>query len=490
MISSFLYNFPFVLFFLPLLVSILICIIDNKKIDISLFLITIGCMGLLLLFGILNFHTNTNIFVNIKNNISLIGGEFRLNVFNLYFAFLILMTHLIIFLHTNYEIIGRKTKNASHRKYFFAVYLLNIFSIIGILFSSNLCNYFLFLEIYSFTMYTLTSDFNDKSMAVLSFKSFSNNICGSIIILLSIFALILYFNSNNILFIQQKLLTMDIYRNLPLLIIMFLYIFGIYMKFFASNIHIALSDTNKNNYMKTSFLSLLILFVNAAIGIYCLLFFTINLFNITDAFKFLSIKYFAVSLMSFSVLYLIYKIFRNLTVGNLVKKLIFINITFIIICILTNNQYSTYLAFLFLIEHFTIHLSMFLIANVLESKYGTTKLEVFRKETDLQYLFIFLLLLKIGLPLCLTFFINIDLINFINLEKLYLLYIPFFAIKIILIYYLCKIFMIKTTNITELELNEFSQKRVIITKCILYGLIFMTCMLMFALPHLKMLINM
>lgn len=489
MISSFLYNFPFVLFFLPLLVSILICIIDDKKIDISLFLITIGCMTCLLLFGILNFHTNTNIFVNIKNNISLIGGEFRLNIFNLYFAFLILITHLIIFLHTNYEILGKPTKHASHRKYFFAVYLLNIFSIIGILFSSNLCNYFLFLEIYSFTMYTLTSDFNDKQMAVLSFKSFSNNICGSIIILLSIFALILYFNSNNILFIQQKLLTIDIYRNIPLIIIMCLYVFGIYMKFFASNMHIALSDTNKNNYMKTSFLSLLILFVNVVIGIYCLLFFTINLFNITDIFKFIYIKYAVTSAMIILVLYLLHKIFKNITVGNLIKKLIFINIIFIIICILANNKYSVYLAFLFLIEHFTIHLSMFLIANILESKYGTTKLEVFQKETDLKYLFIFLLLLKLGLPICLTFFINVDINNFINIEKLYLLYIPFVAVKLILLYYIYKIFTIKTTEITEIELSEFNQRRIIITKCILYGLIIMTCMLMIALPHLQMLIK-
>ena len=114
--------------------------------------------------------------------------------------------YIFMFITTNYEILGKQNKDGAYRRFFFSTYLLNMFSAIGILFTSNICNYFIFLEIYVFTIYTVISNSRNMENLLLAYSSFNQNIISSFIILLSIFGFILYFNTTNMLFIYQKFL--------------------------------------------------------------------------------------------------------------------------------------------------------------------------------------------------------------------------------------------------------------------------------------------
>ena len=266
MFSSFIYNMPYILFFMPILFSIGTCLVENKQFNVFSVFGTLLASSFILLISLFKMNVDSSLFVSIKGAESLIGGEFRINSVSILFALILTIVHIFIFLNTNYEFLKiEKKKDISHRKYFFMTYLLNIFSLFGLIFTSSICNYFIFLELYSFTLYIIVSDYKDKEDLKNSFNYFLNSICGSIIILLSIFFLCLFFNSHRMIYIMQKFLTTNIFSNISLLLIVILFFIGLTLKFFSLDIIFYKSKSRRD---ARNLLSFLVLFVNNTLSVY------------------------------------------------------------------------------------------------------------------------------------------------------------------------------------------------------------------------------
>ena len=82
--NNIIYNLPFLLFFIPLIGSILTSLITNKKINVGITIASMSMLLMTLIYMIFTYQTGSTTYVNIKDNISLLGAEYRLNIFNIY----------------------------------------------------------------------------------------------------------------------------------------------------------------------------------------------------------------------------------------------------------------------------------------------------------------------------------------------------------------------------------------------------------------------
>lgn len=487
--NNIIYNLPFLLFFIPLIGSILTSLITNKKINVGITITSMFMLLITLIYMIFAYQTGSTTYVNIKDNISLLGAEYRLNIFNVYVAFLLIITYIFMFITTNYEISGKVMNYNKYRRFFFSTYLLNIFSAIGILFTSNICNYFIFLEIYTFTIYTIISNSNNKNNLMIAYSTFNQNIVSSLLILLSIFGFVLYFNNTNMLIIYQKFLTINILKNPVILLLILFYMIGILLKFFSLNIYSNIYSSYKNEkILNNNLIYFLNLFINILLGSYCLIFFSNYLFNLGAVF---SGKVFANTIIIVASLLILTSFIMLIKMFNIVNTFInflFIDFVSIIILIILNNEFSLYLSFLLIAEHSLVNLAIFLIANILYKKYNDCESDLLNNEPVLKYSFIVILLVKIGIPLSFLFSYNYHYIVMASAEKNLLLYIPFILIKIIYIFVIYKIIM--NTDDCEKEVAiDYDEKKINLLTYSLYGVMTIVFMLIFLCPTIKNLIG-
>lgn len=457
--NNIVYNLPFLLFFISLIGSILTCLIKNKKINIGITITSIITLLITLICIIFNYQTNSTTYVNIQNNITLLGAEYRLNILNVYMAFILIITYFFMFINTNYELFYNTKNNDKYGRFLFSTYLLNIFSAIGILFTSNICNYFIFLEIYTFTIYTVISSSNNKNNLLIAYSSFNRNIVSSFMILLSIFGLVLYFNNTNMLFIYQEFLTINILKNPVILLLISFYMIGILLKFFSFNIYSNMYNNSKNEIvLDNNFIYFLYLFINILLCSYCLIFFSNYLFNFDALFFgkiFVNLVIVIVSLLLLALFIYLIKIFNII---NIIIKFLFIDIISIILLMILNNEFSLYLSFLLVVEHSLINLAIFFVANILYNRYGSYEIALLNNDNILKYSFIAMLFVKIGVPLTFLFSYNYNYIIMTNTEKNILLYIPFILIKIIYIFVITKIIMNKDIFKTDVKIDYNKKK--------------------------------
>lgn len=483
MLTNFLYNIPYILFFMPLISSILVFVFENKKFSIFTIIFNM-CLPIVLL-SIFAFKLNTNsvFYTEIKNADFLMGTEYKINNFSIYFAIILFITHLIVFLNTNYEIIKAKIKDISKRKYFFVLYLIHIFSLIGIIFSANICNYFIFLDIYSLTIYVLISDYKDKNSAKASFRYFSSGICGTIILLFSIFILCIYFNSCKMAYISQKFSTVDIGSNLVLLSTFFLFIFGLILKFFS--IQTVIIDFDKS--MKSNFLTFFILFINVAVGVYSLLYFMNFLFNFERLLDVAYIKYFFIifgGLLNFSTVFFALK---SKKLYSLILCSVILNISLLLLALSINGKYTLYLAFLLLVEHLTVDLLLYCTYDYFNEKYGCLELKEIHKKDFYKYIFYFALIMKAGLPLGSNFYINsLFFGNISEFNSFYYFLGVLFLNKFLFAYLFFKIITSGKNKDDSFELNSnLPDRKITISRYTMFFLIFLILISTFALNYIS-----
>ena len=447
MFSRFVYNIPYILFFMPILFSIGTCLIENKKFNVLSVISTLFASLILLFTTLLKLNNDSSLFVTIKGVESLIGGEFRINSISILFALVMVLIHIFIFLNTNYEFLKidkKKDKDVSHRKYFFMTYLLNIFSLFGIIFTSSICNYFIFLELYSFTMYTIISDYKNEKDLKNSFNYFLNSICGSVIVLLSIFFLCLFFNSHRMIYIMQRFLTTNISTNIALSLIVILFFVGLILKFFSLDI---IFYKNKSKKDARNLLSFLVLFVNSTLSAYSVLYFLKYLFNVDYLFNFIQVKAVIITAGTLAILYSCYNIIKCPTLYNFVKKVTNIYLSLIIVCIGLNDRSSMYLSFLFIFEHLTSDFMIYLFYNYLLEKYNENVVHL-NSKVFYKLFFVFLLCLKMFLPIGVLYHINSTVLFNLGGYNKYLLLILLIITKITYL-----IFLFKNFNILEIDDN-------------------------------------
>lgn len=452
MFNSFIYNIPYILFFLPLLFSIVVCILESKEFNVFSMISTLGISAILLFVSLINMNIDSNLFVSIKNAESLIGGEFRITNMSLLFAFVLVTLHLVIFFNTNYEFIkAKKQRNIVHRKYFFMTYLLNIFSLFGLLFTSNICNYFIFLEIYSFTMYIIISDYKDREDVKNSFNYFLNSICGSIIVLLSIFCLCIFFNSNKMIYIVQRFLTTNLLSNITLLFIVVLFFIGLTLKFYSLD---TVFYKSKSNREARNLLSFLVLFINSPLSMYSILYFAKYLFNIDNILTMLPIKATLILAGTGIICYSCYQIIKDFSLQNFVLKNNNIYIGFVLISLCLNAKYSTYLALLFIFEHIIVNFIIYLFYNYLAEIYRKGNISL-NDDIISKFLFFFIMGVKIFLPIGVMYHINSTvLFNLIGSDK-YILLLSLLLTKITYV-----VFTLKNASILRISTESIENEMI------------------------------
>ena len=185
----------YLLIFLPLIASLCCHILTGKNLAFWWTIFT----SLLLLFLSLKIFPSIWNFEKITNDFQLsilsIALEFRLDLLGIIFLLLLLFikTVTLFFFHDDVE----KLLNDKDKRIFYAVFLLNLFAIIGILTANNLFNLFCFFEIYAFSFLALTSISFDLKLLKISFRYFCLSSLSSLIIIFSFFAIYLTFGEVN-----------------------------------------------------------------------------------------------------------------------------------------------------------------------------------------------------------------------------------------------------------------------------------------------------
>ena len=179
----------YLIIFLPL-ISSLFCQLFGKK-SVSFWIALTSCISLFFL--TLKVLPDVLIYEKISNDFELsplsIALEFRLDILGIIFLLLLIFLKIVILFYYRGDI--EKSLDGKDNRIFYSVYLLHLFSLVGIFTTNNLLNLFLFFEIYSFSFFATLSISSDLKIAKLSFKYFCLNATSSLLILFCFLAIYL-----------------------------------------------------------------------------------------------------------------------------------------------------------------------------------------------------------------------------------------------------------------------------------------------------------
>lgn len=432
---------PYLLYFIPLIASLFINFITGKRFltNFTYFIL----LGLTILSFNLIFHISDykSIFiVNSSEIYNVIGCEFKIGLYNIFMLITVLFVNFIGFANYIHEIILNKASNITYIKHFFSVYLIYIFSIIGIMTTTNIFHLFIFLEIYSFCMYMIITIYKKHDIKILSYKYFSNNIFGSILNMLTMFYIILYFNTSNIFVIKQQLLTISLKDNIHILLMFFLLICSVILRFLNTNTS---KHYNTDN-VGINFLSISNIFVNTLIGFYLI---TDIVYFILDNKNILTIFYFDKIIMFLSSLIIIYNstflFFRKYT-DNIFSVFLRSNLASFGFVLLVSFLYDSNINMLiiFLIDFISTGMLLYFFSAFISAKYGNNNLDILNHNNIEKYFFVFIILFKLFLPFGTSLYVNKIFINYIVADNLFSL-MPFIFNKISMLFLLCRIIINK-----------------------------------------------
>lgn len=240
------YSNIYLLIFLPLICSLVCCILPSKKIVRILAVSSCAAIGFLLA----KIFPDILIYEKISNDFGLgllsIGLEFRLDLLSLLFLLLIAFFEFLTIIFFGNCIKNLVAKDQQNK--FYAVFLLKIFAVNGALLSNNLFDIYLFIEIYSFAYFGLASIAKNKKLLTTNFHDFCLSASSSLLILVSFFAIFLAFDEHNF----EKIV--DSFSLLPedktwFLSVIFLFLsFSIIAKFFPlwQTIKVIGKESNEN----------------------------------------------------------------------------------------------------------------------------------------------------------------------------------------------------------------------------------------------------
>jgi multicomponent Na+:H+ antiporter subunit D len=358
---------PYLMLFLPLILSAVPNIIQFKKCGQILYFSTISIILICCMIIIKPVISSSFVSDSVIMGVISIGTEYKIDMMSLLFLFLIFFANLVIFI---YNLSGDYQK---HKKsnLFYSIYLLNAFAIVGVLTTNYLFNLYLFIEIYLFTFYALISSSKTYRFAFLSFKDFINSAVGSIIILLGIVFLYTITGSANIDDVANKITFVGSENLLLTKLIFVLLIFGIALKFFGLWIYISKCRTN----IYKDYLSLFSLFfVKVIIGVFVLtkvIFVLFDALPLNQIFHFDKLLFILANVMVLRGLYVSYYKAKNLT--SIAFYNLYTIIGFILITISLNNVYGLEALFIFVIEYVLVGLLLLIFSSHLYKVLSTTE---------------------------------------------------------------------------------------------------------------------
>ncbi len=392
--------------FLPLLCSLLCQLLETKQLS---FWLTNACLVLLLLLVSENFTliiAKQPIFNDFELTPLSLGLEFRLDALVSSFLVVIILQKLIILFYYQEDI--RIFLDEKNSKIFYSVYLLHLFSLIGILTTNNLLNLYLFLEIYSCSFLAIFSIAKNSDIAKLSLRYFFSNAAASLLILLSFLAIYLIYDTVNLDIIHKNLLQTQNVKFFT--IIASLISCGLVIKFFPFWLYF---ENLKNSNLFANFFSVDSLFIKANIGIFLAIKFSYLFFSNILITTLLIIG--ACSLMIYTIL----RIYQTKHFKLIAIYFCLNNFALILICLALNSQKAMQAAFFYWINFNLINLFLFIFATFLKRKFNTSLInKIFliapsskmKASSSLLIPLKFLLIFVTAFPFTFLFFGNLNLV--------------------------------------------------------------------------------
>ncbi|MBO4957073.1 MAG: hypothetical protein J6C50_04530 [Rickettsiales bacterium] len=437
MLTEFFIKIPYLLYFIPLLGSLFINFISGKRFLTNCtysILLILTLLAFKLIFHIDNY--NDILIINSSNKYSVIGSEFKIGLYNVFILITILFVNFVGFANYIHEIVLNKKSDTTQIKHFFSIYLIYIFSTVGILMTTNIFHLFIFLEIYSFCMYMMVTVYKKHDLTVLSYKYFSNNIVGSILSMLTIFYIILYFNTSNMFVIKQQLITISIKDNIDIFLMFILFICSIVMKFFNTNTS---KHYNTDN-VGINFLSISNIFINTLLGIYLLNEVVYFIFGGHSIINLLYIDKLIIISTAIIIIYNSCMLFTEKytnTVFSIFTRLNLINFGFLLLISLLTTDIT--MSLIFLIDFISIDMLLYFLSAYMSAKYGTNNISILNNNQIIKCFLIFIILFKLFLPIGTSLYTNKLFIDYVFNTQNTLLIIPFIISKIAMLFLLYQI---------------------------------------------------
>ncbi len=393
----------YLLIFLPLFASLLCQIFQIKNIC---FLISLSTVVILLVL-ILKIFPDVLIYEKIKNDYELsllsIALEFSLDLIGVIFLFLIIFLEFLVLIFYRSDIEGALNKR--NQANFYSVFLLNLFSLIGILTSNNLFNLYLFIEIHSFAFFAIATISYNSKLLNISFKNFCLSSVSSVLILICFFAIFLTFGELNFDKIVDNLFLLPSDKIWFLFVILILFSIALIVKFFPLWQYF---EKIKSTSLVASFLVIDAFFIKILIGLFLTLKFIYFFFG--NNFLFTQYEFSPIMILVgfFLVIYASIKLLKEDHLKLICAFFSISNIGFMISSIGMQSIESMQALFFFLLNFSFVNFFIFIFASYSKKHHQNSSIDKIFKATrsnnlcgiPLKLIVIFIA----GLPLTFLFF--------------------------------------------------------------------------------------
>lgn len=413
-------NLPYCFLFIPLILS---CFNTLQNYKVTNLTITISCISFLLLLAfylVPSTIPNITLENKVNTNVLFIMGEYKINIINLIFIIMIFFVKMLSFVFFDDQVLKTKRLN-----FFFAIYLINYFAICGILTSNNIFNIFIYMELYSFSLYNIMSDYKIRNYNKIAFQYYNNGVLGSIFFMFFVFIVYFTFGTSDINYIVRhlSLISNNYVYNLSVVI----FLFGILFKFFSFNFYFS-------NLLKSSQISNLlfinIIFGDVIIGIYILWKFLFSLFDINVVLNLFHLNYIFYAVGSGLIIYNSYFVLKRQNLLPITYSFSLITFGYILILFGLNNAFGFASIMSFLINHILFNFLFYIIIALcinLFKKSDTPLLYAFYKYRVIIYTIV---LSKLLFPIAFSFNSYWSFLLSSIENKQYYLFIPLIFEKI------------------------------------------------------------
>ncbi len=395
----------YLLIFLPLISSLFCQLFERKNLSFSIAISS--CI--VTFFLALKILPDVLIYEKISNDFELsplsLGLEFRLDLLGMIFILLLIFLKIVILFFYRPDI--EKFLDEKNNRIFYSVFLLHLFSLIGIFTTNNLLNLFLFLEIYSFSFFATLSISRDAELLKLSFRYFCLNASSSLLILFCFLSIYLIFGEINFDRIAENFSLLPDSNKWLLALISALLAFSFLIKFFPFWLYFKkLKSTN----LIANFLAIDSLFIKTNVGIFLVLkfiyfFFGNHLIFVNFNFK-PALLFLAISLIFYSSV----KLYQQKHLKLIATYFCLNNLGFIFACIALQTIESIQALFFYLLNFSLVNLLIFIFASFLKRYFSSSsinKIWLIRRNHFLLVLPMKLLIFFIAaFPLTILFFAN------------------------------------------------------------------------------------
>ncbi|MBU6139958.1 MAG: hypothetical protein KGP29_00165 [Proteobacteria bacterium] len=357
----------YLLVFLPLIAAVVCQIVPKNRFP---FWLTISCC--LVLFALTaSLLPQILTYKNIGNDFNLsllsIALEFRIDVLGYFFLLLMIFLKIVILLFYNSDI--EKLLDEKNRRTFYSVFLINLFGLVNIFTTNNLFNLFVFLEIYAFSFFAISSLSRDQELLKISFRDFCLNAAASLLILFCFLITYLVFKRSSFdqimtdtnMFLGSSLL-------LPSVMLIFLAV-SFLVKFFPFWLFFS---KMKSSNLIANFLIGESMFIKGAVGFFLMLKFVYFFFGTVFLFDVLNLSYpiifIAITLITFSAI----GIYQQKHLQSISAYLCLSNLGFVLAAIGLSSSESLRSVFFYALNFSLVNLFIFIFATFMKRHFDSS----------------------------------------------------------------------------------------------------------------------